>query len=60
MVRDAIHAGITNDLGSGSNVDVYIIHKDKPDVEKKRTYEEVAKKGVRYVTKCMNTIAATY
>ena len=48
MVRNAICAGITNDLGSGSNVDVYIIHKDKPDVEKRRGYEEIAVKGVRY------------
>jgi len=47
LVRDAIHAGITNDLGSGSNVDIYIIKKDEPDVKIFRPYEEVAIKGVR-------------
>jgi hypothetical protein len=47
LVRDAIHAGITNDLGSGSNVDVYVIEKSKPDVVINRPYEEVCLKGVR-------------
>lgn len=31
LVRDAITAGIENDLGSGSNVDVCVIEKDKVD-----------------------------
>ncbi|CAO3636721.1 unnamed protein product [Cunninghamella blakesleeana] len=31
IVNDAIEAGIFNDLGSGSNVDVCVIEKDKTD-----------------------------
>ncbi|XP_070531785.1 proteasome subunit beta type-7-like [Ptychodera flava] len=45
LVRDAIAAGIFNDLGSGSNVDVCVITKDK--VEYIRPYDEANKKGVR-------------
>lgn len=45
LVRDAIAAGIFNDLGSGSNVDVCVITKDKVDYM--RPYEEANKKGVR-------------
>eukprot|EP00745_Piridium_sociabile_P004326 TRINITY_DN12561_c0_g1_i1.p1 TRINITY_DN12561_c0_g1~~TRINITY_DN12561_c0_g1_i1.p1 ORF type:complete len:286 (+),score=75.77 TRINITY_DN12561_c0_g1_i1:41-859(+) len=45
LVRDAILAGIFNDLGSGSNVDLCIIMKDKVDYI--RPYEEANKKGVR-------------
>lgn len=45
LVRDAIAAGIFNDLGSGSNVDLCVITKGK--VEYLRTYEEANKKGVR-------------
>ena len=40
LVRDAIRAGIFNDLGSGSNVDVTVIRKD--DVSRFRTYEVAA------------------
>jgi len=47
LVRDAIHAGITNDLGSGSNVDVYVITKESPDIKIHRPYEEVGIKGIR-------------
>ncbi|KAL1491125.1 hypothetical protein ABEB36_011768 [Hypothenemus hampei] len=43
LVRDAIAAGIFNDLGSGSNVDVCIIRKGSVDY--KRTYDEANKKG---------------
>ncbi|CAG8454900.1 6834_t:CDS:10 [Acaulospora colombiana] len=32
LVRDAIEAGIFNDLGSGSNVDVVVLEKDKTDI----------------------------
>ncbi|KAG0238136.1 Proteasome subunit beta type-7 [Actinomortierella wolfii] len=32
LVKDAIEAGIFNDLGSGSNVDVVVLTKDKVDV----------------------------
>ncbi|PVD21936.1 hypothetical protein C0Q70_17739 [Pomacea canaliculata] len=46
LVRDAIAAGIFNDLGSGSNVDLCIITKDK--VEYIRPYDEANKKGVRH------------
>lgn len=45
LVRDAIAAGIFNDLGSGSNVDVCVIKKS--GVDYKRTYEEANKKGTR-------------
>lgn len=45
LVRDAVAAGIFNDLGSGSNVDVCIIRKGSVDY--RRTYEEANKKGVR-------------
>lgn len=45
LVRDAIAAGIFNDLGSGSNVDLCIIKKNSVDYI--RTHEEACKKGVR-------------
>lgn len=45
LVRDAIAAGIFNDLGSGSNVDVCVIKKGSVDY--KRTYDEANKKGQR-------------
>lgn len=45
LVRDAIAAGIFNDLGSGSNVDVCVIRKGS--TEYLRTYEEANKKGVK-------------
>ncbi len=40
LVRDAIRAGIFNDLGSGSNVDVTVIRKD--NIQQMRTYENAA------------------
>ena len=40
LVRDAIRAGIFNDLGSGSNVDVTVIRKD--NISRFRTYENAA------------------
>jgi len=45
LVRDAVAAGIFNDLGSGSNVDLCVIKKGKVDYL--RTYEEANIKGVR-------------
>jgi 20S proteasome subunit beta 2 len=45
LVRDAIAAGIFNDLGSGSNVDVCVITKE--GVEYIRPYEVANEKGVR-------------
>ncbi|XP_017138150.1 proteasome subunit beta type-7 [Drosophila miranda] len=45
LVRDAIAAGIFNDLGSGSNVDLCVIRKD--GVEYLRNYELANKKGER-------------
>lgn len=45
LVRDAIAAGIFNDLGSGSNVDLCVIRKG--NVDYLRTYDEANKKGVR-------------
>lgn len=46
LVRDAIAAGIFNDLGSGSNVDICVITKDKVDYL--RPYDEANQKGQRY------------
>jgi len=45
LVRDAIAAGIFNDLGSGSNVDLCVITKSGADYH--RTYEEANKRGLR-------------
>merc|ERR1712150_109163 len=45
LVRDAIAAGIFNDLGSGSNVDLCVITKDKVDYI--RPFDEANEKGVR-------------
>ncbi|XP_041369016.1 proteasome subunit beta type-7-like [Gigantopelta aegis] len=45
LVRDAIAGGIFNDLGSGSNIDICVITKDK--VEYLRPFDEANKKGVR-------------
>lgn len=47
LVRDAIRAGIFNDLGSGSNVDVTVIRKDN-NVSKLRTYEVAAGVASQY------------
>ncbi|KAK3087039.1 hypothetical protein FSP39_000856, partial [Pinctada imbricata] len=45
LVRNAIAAGIFNDLGSGSNVDLCVITKDK--VEYLRPFDEANLKGQR-------------
>lgn len=45
LVRDAIAAGVFNDLGSGTNIDMCIITKDKVDYI--RPYEVANKRGVR-------------
>jgi len=45
LVRDAIAAGIFNDLGSGSNIDLCVITKDSANHI--RPYEEANKKGKR-------------
>lgn len=45
LVRDAIAAGIFNDLGSGSNVDICVIRKGSVDYL--RTFDEANKKGIR-------------
>ncbi|WAR30367.1 PSB7-like protein [Mya arenaria] len=45
LVRDAIAAGIFNDLGSGSNVDICVITKGK--VEYLRPFDEANVKGQR-------------
>ena len=46
LVADAIRAGIFNDLGSGSNVDVCVITKDKVDYI--RPYDVANEKGKRF------------
>ena len=50
LVRDAIRAGIFNDLGSGSNVDVTVIRKDGSTV-RHRTYENAAGSKESYKAK---------
>lgn len=45
LVRDAIAAGIYNDLGSGSNIDICVISKSKLDFL--RPYDVANKKGDR-------------
>lgn len=45
LVRDAIRAGIVNDLGSGSNVDITVIKKGS--VEQFRPYEVICQKSER-------------
>ncbi|MBN3281220.1 PSB7 protein, partial [Polyodon spathula] len=47
LVRDAIAAGIFNDLGSGSNIDLCVITKNNVDYI--RPHDEANKKGVRQV-----------
>jgi len=49
LVRDSIRAGIFNDLGSGSNVDVTVIRKD--DISRFRTYENAAGDADTYKSK---------
>ena len=45
LVRDAIAAGIFNDLGSGSNIDLCVITKDK--TEYIRPHEVANAKGIK-------------
>lgn len=45
LVHDAISAGIFNDLGSGSNVDITVIEKEKVDIL--RNYAKPNERGVR-------------
>lgn len=45
LVRDAIAAGVFNDLGSGSNIDLCVIKKDKVDYL--RPYEVANNRGVK-------------
>jgi 20S proteasome subunit beta 2 len=47
LVRDSIRAGIFNDLGSGSNVDITVIRRDGT-VTRHRTYEEAAESASKY------------
>lgn len=46
-MRDAIAAGIYNDLGSGSNIDICVISKNKLDFL--RPYDVANRKGDRSV-----------
>ena len=48
LVTDAISAGVFNDLGSGSNVDVCVITADKVDYM--RPQKQASVKGVRYAS----------
>ena len=47
LVRDAVRAGIFNDLGSGSNVDITVIRNDST-VSRHRTYENAAGSAESY------------
>jgi 20S proteasome subunit beta 2 len=47
LVKDSIRAGIFNDLGSGSNVDITVIRKDN-NVSRFRTYENAAGDAATY------------
>jgi len=47
LVSDAISAGVLNDLGSGSNVDLCVITKDKADYI--RPHRQADVKPTRYV-----------
>jgi 20S proteasome subunit beta 2 len=42
LVKDAIEAGIFHDLGSGSNVDIFVVRRD--GVDKKENYRVYNKK----------------
>lgn len=48
LVRDAIAAGVFNDLGSGSNIDLCVIKKGSVDYL--RGYEYANLRGVRSVS----------
>lgn len=50
LVRDSIRAGIFNDLGSGSNIDITVIRKDST-VSRHRTYENAAGNASAYKAK---------
>jgi len=45
LVSDAISAGVFNDLGSGSNVDLCVITRDKVDYI--RPQKQAGVKGIR-------------
>jgi 20S proteasome subunit beta 2 len=46
LVRDAIAAGIINDMGSGSNIDLAVL-KANDQIDYLRPYEKLISKGVR-------------
>lgn len=50
LVRDSVRAGIFNDLGSGSKVDITVIRKDST-VTRHRTYENAAGDAATYKAK---------
>lgn len=50
LVKDAIRAGIFNDLGSGSNVDITVIRRDGT-VSRHRTFEDAAGQASAYRAK---------
>lgn len=58
LVRDAIAAGVFNDLGSGSNIDLCVIRKDS--TEYLRNYELANKKGERQVSKAIYYVLQTF
>jgi 20S proteasome subunit beta 2 len=56
LVREAIRAGIFNDLGSGSNVDITVIRRDN-DVSRYRTYENAAGDAAMFKAKYERPLA---
>ena len=57
LVKDAIRAGIFNDLGSGSNVDVTVIRKD--NVSRFLTYENAAGDAGSYKAQYVRPVKLT-
>ncbi len=54
LVRNAIVAGIENDLGSGSNVDITIIRKTEAKPTVIRPYDVIGLRGERYFSFMLN------
>lgn len=55
LVRDGIAAGIFNDLGSGSNVDLCVIRNTGP-AQYLRTYEEANVKVIKMFVTCVGLL----
>ena len=58
LVRDGIAAGVFNDLGSGTNIDLCII--TDGNVEYLRPYDEPNPKGERWVHGCLKSFGLIF